>query len=92
MHHKWFRSMTSSQALAPSVFANLKWHGKLGLLADLRGVDRLPVFPSGVVRPRYSWETPNLDLEYHVNYLASRVPRAWTSCSAVTIGWRSNAS
>ena len=23
-HHKWFRSMTSSQALAQSVFANLK--------------------------------------------------------------------
>jgi hypothetical protein len=73
-HHQWFRSMTSSQALAQSVFANLNWHGKLGLLADLRGEDRLPVFPSGVVRPRYSPETPIFDLEYHVNYLGEPRP------------------
>ena len=51
-HHQWFRSMASSQALAQSVFANLKWHGKLGLLADLRGEDGLQPFPPGVVRPR----------------------------------------
>ena len=63
-HHKWFRSMTSSQALAQSVFANLKYHNKLGLLADLRGEDDLPPFPSGVVRPRYSWDAPQLELEY----------------------------
>ena len=75
MYHQWFRSMTSSQALAQSVFANLRWHGKLGLLADLRGEDRLPIFPSGVVRPRYTWSAaPGLELEYHVNYLGEPRP------------------
>ena len=73
-HHKWFRSMTSSQALAQSVFANLKYHNKLGLLADLRGEDDLPPFPSGVVRPRYSWAAPQLELEYHVDYLGEPRP------------------
>ena len=68
-HHKWFRSMASSQALAQSVFANLKYHNKLGLLADLRGEDSLPPFPSGLVRPRYAWAVPQLELEYEVNYL-----------------------
>ena len=74
VHHKWFRSMRSSQALAQSVFANLKYHNKLGLLADLRGEDRLPIFPSGVVRPRLAWDTPRLELEYQVNYLVEPRP------------------
>ena len=74
MRHKWFRSMTSSQALAQSVFANLKFHNKLGWLADLRGEDDLPPFPAGVVRPRHSWDAPQLELEYHVDYLGEPRP------------------
>jgi len=74
MHHKWFRSMTSSQALTQSVFANLKWQGKLGLLADLRGEDGLPVFPPDVVRPRYAREPLSLRLEYQVCYLGEPRP------------------
>ena len=68
-HHKWFRSMTSSQALAQSVFANLKVHDKLGLLADLRGEDGLPPFASELVQPRYTWAATQPELEYHVSYL-----------------------
>lgn len=35
MHHLWFRSMSSSQALAQSVFGNLIAHGELALLEDM---------------------------------------------------------
>ena len=73
-HHKWFRSMTSSQALAQSVFANLKYHNKLGLLADLRGEDGLPPFPSNLVRPGGSGAAAQLELEYHVSYLGEPRP------------------
>ena len=72
LHHKWFRSMASSQALAQSVFANLRFHNKLGLLADLRGEDRLPPFPSGLVRP-WAGSTP-FEMEYRVNYLGEPRP------------------
>ena len=34
-HHRWFRSMSSSQALAQSLFGNLIAHGGLGVLADI---------------------------------------------------------
>jgi Restriction Endonuclease associating with ARP len=73
-HHKWFRSMSSSQALAQSVFANLKRHDKLGLLAGLRGEDRLPIFPASVARARYFWKTPLLELECRVDTLAEPRP------------------
>jgi len=73
-HHKWFRSMTSSQALAQSVFANLKYHDKLGLLADLRGGEGLPPFPPELVRPRYSREAAQLELEHHVTTLGEPRP------------------
>lgn len=42
--HRWFRSMSSSQALAQSVFGNLKHYDKLHLLADLVGTDGQPLF------------------------------------------------
>lgn len=45
--HRWFPSMTSSQALAQSVFCNLEVLNKLGCLADLRGDDGRPLFISG---------------------------------------------
>jgi hypothetical protein len=72
--HKWFRSMTSSQALAQSVFANLQYHNKLALLADLRGDDRLPCFPRSVARPRNSWSPVPLQLEYQVDTLGEPRP------------------
>ena len=49
--HVHFGSMHSSQALAQSVFANLKHHGGLHLLANLIGEDDLPVFFSGAQVP-----------------------------------------
>jgi hypothetical protein len=45
--HRWFGSMKSSQALAQSVFGNLKHLGKLSLLADLKRDDGEPLFPTG---------------------------------------------
>lgn len=80
MRHKWFRSMTSSQALAQSIFAKLKYHDKLGLLSDLRGEDGLPPFPASVVRSGYSRHAAVLELEYRVDYLGEPRP---TSVDAV---------
>jgi len=46
--HKWFRSMKSSQALAQSVFGNLKAHRRLDRLLDVRADDDdLPAFGAG---------------------------------------------
>ena len=45
--HIRFTSMTSSQALAQSVFGNLKILGKLGCLSGLLGNDGNPLFTSG---------------------------------------------
>jgi hypothetical protein len=60
---KWFRSMKSSQALAQSVFANLRVYNKLFCLAGLRGDDGKPLFVRG---------TPNdqqCELEFDIDYL-----------------------
>ena len=43
-HHKWFRSMNSSQALAQSVFGNLAIHDCLEVLSDLLDDDGSPLF------------------------------------------------
>jgi hypothetical protein len=61
--HKWFRSMASSQALAQSVFGNLKLYGKLDLLADVRDDEGRPVFKNGPVLGH------ECILEYDVDYL-----------------------
>ena len=45
--HRWFASMSSSQALAQSVFGNLYVLGKLECLAALRGADGNPLFIRG---------------------------------------------
>jgi hypothetical protein len=42
--HKWFRSMSSSQALALSFFGNLVVHGQLDWLRDLKDDDGNAVF------------------------------------------------
>ena len=57
--HRWFRSMSSSQALTWSVFGALSAYDKLDLLSGI-------VLPAddGNVRPRFVCE-----LEYDVNYL-----------------------
>jgi len=45
--HRWFGSMTSSQALAQSVFGNLKALGKLACLVEILGDDGKPLFLRG---------------------------------------------
>ncbi len=60
--HRWFRSMTSSQALAQSVFGNLKVLGKLDLLADLTGDNGRQLFlPSDTA--------PEITLEHDCDHL-----------------------
>ena len=45
--HRWFRSMTSSQAIALSVFGNLKLNGRLSLLNELLDEQGRPIFVPG---------------------------------------------
>jgi len=59
--HRWFRSMTSSQALAASVFGNLKVLGALGQLEGLADDNGLPVFGKCPLN--------QASLEYDVTYL-----------------------
>lgn len=68
-HHKWFRSMKSSQALAQSVFANLKVSKKIGVLTDLKRDDGRPLF--NIDPGRFD----NIKLEYTVDYLGEITPR-----------------
>lgn len=68
--HRWFASMTSSQALAQSVFGNLRRYDKLDLLTGLRGEDGLPLFPRSVVAN--CWISSCFQLEYQVDYLGER--------------------
>ncbi|KKK52735.1 hypothetical protein LCGC14_3101920, partial [marine sediment metagenome] len=62
--HKWFGSMTSSQALTQSVFGNLKVLEKLDCLADIKSDEGQALF----------FKNPNLSeniiLEYSVSYLS----------------------
>lgn len=61
--HKWFRSMSSSQALAQSIFGNLKVYKKLDCLANLRGDDGKPLFIRGLKPHKH------MHMEFVVNYL-----------------------
>lgn len=61
--HRWFRSMSSSQALAQSVFGNLKLYDKLNLLRDLKDESGEPIFAEIELDPT------SFTLEYHVDYL-----------------------
>jgi hypothetical protein len=50
--HRWFRSLKSSQALAQSVFGNLKAHRRLDCLLDVRADDDdAPAFGAGPMDP-----------------------------------------
>ena len=66
--HKWFRSMTSSQALAQSVFGNLKVFKKLDCLSEMKGDDGKPLF----IRTPRNYE--HFEMEYVVNYLGEPRP------------------
>jgi len=60
--HRWFRSMSSSQALTLSVFGNLYQGGQLGLLAGLTCDRGLNLFPPSKLKER-------IILEYDVPFL-----------------------
>jgi hypothetical protein len=66
--HRWFRSMSSSQALAQSVFGNLKAYGKLHLLHGLLCEDGLPAFDK--------WDpvSGTVTLEHKVGHLGEPRP------------------
>jgi len=66
-HHRWFRSMSSSQALTLSVFGNLILYDRLEILAGITGDDDKPLFTP--IRSN----TSDWQIEYSVNYL--REPR-----------------
>jgi len=66
--HRWFRSMTSSQALAQSVLGNLIVHDCVGLLADLLDDDGLPLFGVAVLSAK------TLSLEHEVGILGEPTP------------------
>ena len=62
--HRWFRSMKSSQALALSVFGNLKILNRADCLATVQDEDGFgPAFRNGVIGP------DDLQLEYDVTSL-----------------------
>jgi hypothetical protein len=66
--HRWFRSMKSSQALAQSVFANLKIFNRLHYLEELTDELGEPLF--GAAQVTHS----NLTLECEVNFLGEPRP------------------
>jgi len=61
--HKWFGSMKSSQALAQSVFANLKEYDKLHYLEELTCDHGDPLFEKGRIT------RDNFVMEYDINFL-----------------------
>ena len=68
--HKWFRSMKSSQALAQSVFGNLKAHRRLDCLLDVRADDEdAPAFGAGPIDP------DGVELEHSVGREILKEPR-----------------
>lgn len=62
-HHKWFRSMSSSQALAMSVLGNLYIYDKLSILSRLVDDEGQPLLNSREIHYE------NFYLEHKINYL-----------------------
>ncbi len=62
-HHKWFRSMNSSQALAQSVLGNLAVYNFLHILSELKDDDGLDLFGKVQI------SSENFSMEYKVKYL-----------------------
>ena len=58
--HKWFRSMNSSQALAQSIFGNLKIYDSMHYLSELKDDDGLDLFGKAEL------SSDNLTLEHRV--------------------------
>ncbi len=61
--HLWFRSMSSSQAIAQSVFGNLKIYDRLSYLNELTDDAGESLFGNAVLK------NENTILEYDINYL-----------------------
>jgi hypothetical protein len=62
-HHKWFRSMNSSQALTLSIFGNLFVYNLLAVLGDLRDDNGLPLLGN----EKISFD--NFTMEHKINHL-----------------------
>lgn len=61
--HRWFRSMTSSQALAQSILGNLKVHDRLRYLSELADDFGYPLLGDADVCPE------SFTMEFRVKYL-----------------------
>ena len=61
--HRWFRSMSSSQAVAQSILGNLKVHDRLHYLCELSDDAGLPLMGNA------SPSTENFHMEYTVKHL-----------------------
>jgi hypothetical protein len=66
--HKWFRSMSSSQALAQSVFGNLKIYNALNILSELKDDEGLDLFGEEQI------SSDNFEMEHKVDYLGEPRP------------------
>jgi hypothetical protein len=66
--HKWFRSMSSSQALAQSLFGNLAINGLLGCLTDLYADEGQPLLGDAQV------STDSFMMEFKVGHLGEPRP------------------
>jgi len=66
--HKWFRSMSSSQALAQSILGNLKIYDALAILSELKDDDGLDLIGKAQISSK------NFDMEHKVNYLGEPRP------------------
>lgn len=62
-HHKWFRSMNSSQALSLSILGNLKVYNLLDILADLKDDNELPLLENENIA------FDDFTLEHKINHL-----------------------
>ena len=62
-HHKWFRSMNSSQALSQSILGNLAVYGFLNELSDLKDDDGLDLFGKAEIT------NDNFCMEHKIKYL-----------------------
>ncbi|MEL7591761.1 MAG: hypothetical protein AAGU17_10775 [Anaerolineaceae bacterium] len=65
-HHKWFRSMNSSQALALSILGNLCVHKHMEMLIDLEDDEGLPLLGKEIQM------IDDFKMEHKINYLGER--------------------
>jgi hypothetical protein len=65
-HHRWFHSMNSSQALALSIFGNLRLSNQLGILSNLMCDEGSPIFETENFVP------VQIEMEKKINYLGER--------------------